>query len=194
VNFINCAAALLPSDGSFLAQGQEQAAAALQLSPRRQETYFAWAKLESAAGRRERALAIMQTAVALDPEVGECQFFLALLEFDAGRAQDGFAALEAAAHTGRTPRTPAELKLVGGQFADAGDYRRALAMFNQALALAPGDLETQLKLGLAYYSVGDANAARQYIGGVAQATDLSATPAWATLKPILDELGIAARK
>jgi tetratricopeptide (TPR) repeat protein len=148
------------------------------------------AKIKSLQGKRDEALRVVKQAIELNPEIGDSHFYYALLAFEAGRPAEAFRALDTAAQLGRKPRTAAELRVVGNHYGDAGDYTRAIALYEEGLRLDGGDLEAQLKLGLVYYYHGDIGAARRYIQGVALATDLREATSYPLLKPIFDELGI----
>ena len=99
--------------------------------------------------------------------------------------------LETAERLGRTPRTAGEARIAANQYADIGNYPKAITLYQQAIAEDPGDLETYLKLGIVHFYLGDNEGARRYIGEVTKRTDLTLTSSYMLIKPILDALGMS---
>jgi len=191
ISYADAATVFAGIDRNFLQQGMDAIGVALTLSPGRQQAYYILGKLDLLSGDTAGALAAMQKAIDLDPEIGESHFYFALIAFEAEKTSEAFVALETAKQLGRVPKNSGELRIVANHYADAGNYGEAIKLYNQSLEKEPADLETKLKLGIVYLYAGDKEAARRYIGEVAKATDLTKAPSYPLLKPILDELGIS---
>jgi hypothetical protein len=66
----------------------------------------------------------------------------------------------------------------------------ALHFYKVANSMEPGDTETEIKLGVAYFFTGDKSNAYKYLSDVGKRFDYRTSPSYTSLKPILDELGI----
>ncbi|MEY4731671.1 MAG: hypothetical protein RL681_617 [Candidatus Parcubacteria bacterium] len=190
VSYIDSAATLFPNDPVIMARSEQYLAEALQLSPNRQQIRFVEAKLRLVQGRIDEALAAMRKAIDLDPEIAESHFDYALMAFEAGKIQEGFAELETAERLGRVPRAGNEMRIVANQYADAGNYAKAISLYGAALGKNPDDLESRLKLGIVYFYAGDLLAARDQLTQVAHATNIREAPSFEFLKPIFDAVGV----
>ncbi len=71
-----------------------------------------------------------------------------------------------------------------------GHIHEAIDIYNAALSGHPGNLEVELKLGIAYFYTGDYVSSRKYLSDIAARFDFTKSPSYASLKPILDQLGI----
>ncbi len=177
-------------DAKYLDEGLAALATADALSPRRQATLYVRAKLLNLKGDRAGAIKAMAEAVALDPEVGDAHFYYALLLLEAGDKTGGLRELARAAELGREPRSAGEASVAAGQLGDLGAYKESISYFQKALLMKPGDLELTMKLGLVYYFDGKKDAARRLIAEVMEEQDLSASPQYPSLLPILRDLGL----
>ena len=190
VAFADAATVFVAVDPSYIDDADRDLARALELSPKRQQTYYAIAKVRIVQGRMDDAFRATEDAVALDPEVGESHFYAGLIAFESGKPELGFKYIETAARLGRVPRTAHEMRVVANYYADAGRYPEAIALYQQALGYGPSDLEAKLKLGIVYFYSGDTASARQILSEVAQATDIRQAPTYELLKPIFDAVGV----
>ncbi|MBI2623762.1 MAG: tetratricopeptide repeat protein [Candidatus Liptonbacteria bacterium] len=177
----------------LLPLAEREAATALALSPNRQEVYFSLAKTKSLQGDNAAALELLKTAMALAPKVPDAHFYYGLIAYTVGDAEAGYAEIKKALALGRRWRKYHEPRVVANLFADSGHLDEAIELYRTAIDMEPGDLEARAKLGIAHFVQGDAGVARQYLEEVSRRTDLRESPSYASLKPILDKLGIKLR-
>lgn len=177
-------------DTKYLDEGLTALETADGISPRRQATEYVRAKLLNLKGDKSGALAAMERAVALDPEVGDAHFYYALLLLESGNKVAGLREINRAAELGREPRNASEASVAAGQLGDLGAYKESARFFQKALLFKPDDLELTMKLGLVYYFDGNKDAARRLIADVMEKQDLKASPQYQSLIPILRDLGL----
>ncbi len=191
IGFADMMPAIVPLDAKYADEGLAALKKAEALSPRRQATLYVRAKLLNLKGDKAGALKAMADAVALDPEVGDAHFFYALLLLESGDREGGVRELAAAAALGRDPRTIDEATVAAGQLGDLGAYKESIEYFKKALVFEPDNAEANMKLGLVYYFSGDKDSARAIIGGpVLKKQDLTKSPQYPQLIPILRDLGL----
>lgn len=177
-------------DAKYIDEGLLALKTADALSPRRQATEYVRAKLLNLKGDKAGALAAMERAVALDPEVGDAHFFYALLLLESNNKIAGLREINRAAELGREPRSASEASVAAGQLGDLEAYKESIFYFQKALLMKPNDLELTMKLGLVYYFDGNKDAARRLIANVMERQDLKASPQYQSLLPILRDLGL----
>ncbi|RJP45641.1 hypothetical protein C4587_00630 [Candidatus Parcubacteria bacterium] len=174
----------------FLAGAEREAEIALTLSPDRQEVYFSLAKTKSIKGDYESAIALVQKALELDPKVPDAHFYYGLLAFANGDSETGYRELREAMNLGRPWKNFYEPRVVGNYFADAGHLDEAIELYAITLEMRPQDVETKIKIGLAYFLTGEKTLARERLREVLTEVDLGDSPQYNELKPIFDELGL----
>ncbi len=175
---------------AFLAAAERESSIALKLSPNRQEVYFSMAKTKSIRGDYEGAIKILKVALDLDPKVADSHFYYGLLLSANKDSAGGYAELKKAIELGKQWKNYYEPRTVADYFADAGHIEEAIDMYKTVLGMAPDDLETKLKIGIAYFYIGDYQIAKGYLSEVALKFDFAKSPSYGSLKPILDQLGI----
>lgn len=190
LRFADAAIEVAPLDKTYLDSAEKVLADAEKLSPRRQATFYVLAKVKNLKGDKEGALAAMQKAIDLDPEIGEPHFFYGLLLFDSGKVKEGVEAIKLAAKLGREPINGDEARVVGGYLSDAEEYELAIKYFLKALIFNPDDAESRLKVGLTYYFAGQMEPAKRFIGEVMKSHDLKQSPQYESIQPILRGLGL----
>jgi O-antigen ligase len=174
----------------YLAEAEAQGKIALDLSPDRQEVLFYLAKTKSLEGDNGAALAVAKTALDLDPKVPDSHFYYGMLAFAVGKQDVGYAEVKAAMAMGRPWNNFYEPRVAGDYFADAGHLPEAIDLYRTALAMQPGDLESEIKLGAAYFLNGENDKARPYLADAASRFDFRQSPQYLQYKAILDALGI----
>jgi tetratricopeptide (TPR) repeat protein len=75
-------------------------------------------------------------------------------------------------------------------FADSGHLEEAVDLYKASLLFEPENLETKVKLGIAYYFLGQKDIAVKYILEVAKGFDFRTSPSYNELKPIFEDLGL----
>lgn len=175
---------------NYLAEAEKQAQIAFELSPGRQEIYFYLAKTKSLEGDDAGALAIAKQALDLDPKVADSHFYYGMLAFADGKNDIGYTEVETAIGMGRQWRNFYEPRVAGDYFADSGHISQAIDLYRAALSLEPKDLESEIKLGAAYYLDDNKTLAKQYLSDAASRFDFTKSPVYLQYKPILDALGI----
>jgi len=202
--------------GVYLPKAEAEAKIALELSPNRQEVYFSLSKTKTLEKDYNGALALLKTALDLDPKVADAHFYYGLIAFagadtatstaEAGMLfESGYDNLQAAVTLGRGWKNEYEPKVEANFFADGGNFyaeRRdsvnANKFYDQAIALyqksfdigGQKNMDTETKLGVAYFSKGDHENARRILSLVLASTDLSQSPAYSELLPIFRALGL----
>jgi len=148
------------------------------------------AKTKSLEGKNSEAIDLVKYALSLDPKVADAHFYYGLLAFATGDPNTGYKEIETALQLGRAWRTYYEPRTVAGFFADSGHLDEAITLYETALEMQPDDIETQIKLGVAYFYKGDNEKARNYLVEASHNFDFTKSAAYGELKPILDALGI----
>jgi tetratricopeptide (TPR) repeat protein len=115
--------------------------------------------LESQRGRQDLAVERFRRAVELDREAPEARLRLGQALLDLGQAEAATPELEAAAKS--PPHAAAALAALGRQALDRGDPKRALALFEQALAAQPSADLLQHSIAAAWRGLGDDARARE---------------------------------
>ncbi len=177
-------------DSSYLDLAEEELKIAEKLSPKRQSTLHVLSKTLYLKGDKEGAISAMKKATDLAPEVPEPHFFYGMFLLDSGQNKEAIKELKSARDLGRMAKNVDEARLLGGYFADAEYYDIAVDYFQKALEFDPKDKEAKMKLGLTYYLMGKLDLAKKFIGEVIATEDLSKSPQYEAIKPILKDLGL----
>jgi tetratricopeptide (TPR) repeat protein len=175
--------------GQLLAVGQAAIDKAIELS-NRQQNYYVKAKLHLILNEDNEAVAAMDKAVSLDPEIGDPHFYYALTLLELGDTEKGFAELKTAEELGRLPNTAEEARAVANYYGDAQRWEESVFWYKIAITRESSDNEARLKLGLVYYMSGRRGLAKEEISKVMGKTDLKNSPAYELLLPILQDLGL----
>ncbi len=179
--------------GKFLPLAEKEAAIALDLSPNRQEVYFSMAKTKHLEGDKKAALELAKHALDLDPKVPDAHFYYGLLLFSDGDFANGYKEVKEAISLGRRWKNFYEPRTIAGFFGDFEPPKHldeAIDLYKIAFSMEPDDLETQIKLGIAYYFKSDFANAQDYLNKAATRFDFRNSPAFSELKPILDQLRV----
>ncbi len=176
-------------DPSYLDRAEQEGRIALQLSPNRQEVLFSLAKTKTLKHDGEAAIALLEEALALDPNVLDTQFYYGLLLYNNQRPEEGYAHMKKAIAMGRPWRTPYEPRVTANFFAEHGHLQEAVGLYETSLRMRD-DPETKLKLAMAYYLTGDKPAAREQFRGVMKSLDITKLSAYQDFLPILRDLGL----
>lgn len=187
--------AIVPLDAKYLDVGIAALARAQALSPNRQATFYVRAKLLNLKGDTAGAQKAMADAVALDPQVGDAHFFYGLLLLEGGDKDGGVRELARARELGREPKNVNEARVAASALGDLGAYKESQTYYQRALLfpLEGDNLETIIKLGLVYYFDGQYDAARRLIRTVITKEDITRSPQYESLRPILRDLGLEPR-
>ena len=109
------------------------------------------------AGKHAEAAALLERALAAEPDHAEALEDYALLALEAGRPQ---VALHAAARWSQVqPRSAAAKNVLGIACRQSGRLADAIAQLTEAIALDPDFFDARVNLGNALLDAGDANAA-----------------------------------
>ena len=173
----------------YLDAAEREGRIALELSPNRQEVMFSLAKTKSLRADYKGALAILRTAIDLDPKVADGHFYYGLIAFADGNPITGYKELKTSIDLGRRWKNANEPRVVGNFFANSGHLDEAIELYKVSLSLRE-DLETEIKLAIAYYFGGKKELAREKLRQIARTYDFTKSTAYPTLQPILRDLGI----
>ncbi len=132
----------------------EQLTQGIQISPKNADGHNIYGVILAREGKMDAAIAELQQAVALSPGSAECHFNLGRAYAASGRFTEALPQFEAAAKlTGN--REPAILQMLAAMYSETGNYPQAVAVAEQALALAEqqqnSDLATALRANLTRY-------------------------------------------
>lgn len=176
---------------AFLEKAEREAEIALELSPNRQQILFSLAKTKTLQGDYKAAVELAKRALALDDKVADSHFYYGLLSFVQGDEDTGYIELKKAVAMGKKFKSFYEPQTIANFFADYGKIEEAVKLYKIAYDMRPGDLEVTIKLGVAYFFVGDREHAKEFLELAGKDFDFQKSPALAELKPILDDLRIA---
>jgi O-antigen ligase/Flp pilus assembly protein TadD len=180
-----------PFDQSYLDQAEKDVQVAEKLAPRHQSTLYVLSKIKYLRGDTVGAIDTMKQAIDLNPDAGDPYFYYVLLLFSAGNKEEALLQLQKSVDLGRYPKNGNEARILAGYVGDAGDYNKAEYYYQRALSFNAKDVEAKMKLGLVYYFQQKPELAKKYIGEVMKVTDLSQSPQYQSIKPILQSLGLA---
>lgn len=116
-------------DSTVLPEAIEVLRAAIPLSPRRQQIYFALGKAYLQAGQKENALETLKTAVELDPSVPDSHWFYGLTLIIVGEKVTGAVEIARAIELHYTWKAPGEILFAGNALLEAGRFAEAHALF-----------------------------------------------------------------
>lgn len=174
----------------YLAGAEREAAIALELSPDRQEVYFSLAKTKSLRSDYPGALKLLDYALNLNPKIPDAHFYYGLIAFASNLPDIGYRELKISMEMGRKWKNANEPRVVGDFFADAGYIEEAIELYKASIALRD-DIEAQVKLGIAYYVKGDMDAAREVLFQAMGRFDITKSPSYLQILPILNDLGLS---
>jgi len=174
----------------FLEAAEREAKIALELSPDRQEVYFSMAKTKAIKKDYKAAIEVLKKALDLDPKVADAHFYYGLVSFALGDYDVGYKEIKIAMDMGRKWKNFYESRTVAGYFADAGHLDEAIVLYKTTLGLNNDDLETKIKLGIAYFFAGDHALAQKYLGEAGKKFNFKESASYGELKPILEKLGL----
>jgi O-antigen ligase len=181
-------------DQNYLKEAEAFEAKALSLSPNRQQVYYAVAKTQLWEGNPAEAYKTFEHVISLNPEAGDPHFYLGLLAYEQGDAKKGKSEIQKALELGRDVRTPDEATALANLMGDSGhDYASAVAYYQKALALEKVQANInaiKFKLALAYYLDGEKPAAAAAFSDLMKDVDLTKSPVYGSILPILQELGV----
>ncbi len=121
----------------YLTKAKDQIAAAMRLSPLRQQPYYVLARERIMEHDNQGAVDALKKAIALNPESGDPHFTYGLLAYSLGDAATGRFEVMTAAALGRTPVNAKEALALGGFKRDSDhDYAEAVRYFEAAYDLA----------------------------------------------------------
>ncbi len=189
VNLYNEIAAI--DQKTYTAKAEAEAKIAFEMSPKRQEIYFYLAKTKTIEKDYAGAFKLLKEALDEDPKVADSHFYYGLLAFAVGEKELGYAEVKTAISMGREWKTFYEPRTIAGFFADAGHLDEAIVLYKTAWDMSyHSDIESEIKLGVAYFYAGKRDVAKAYLKEAVSGFDVAGSPSYGQLKPILDELGI----
>lgn len=168
-NVLNVADAAIASGNPDMALKVSQTV--LATDPNNLDALYHEAAAYYAFGRCEDSIAAYKVALGLDPKSSDAETGIGrcLLKRNASEAEQAFAAAVA-----DDPGNAAALNDLGIARDMRGDFAGATQPYQQALLIAPGNLSTEVNLGLSLALSGDPGDALQYLGPLATGED--ATP------------------
>lgn len=179
----------LSINSHLMEKTEAQLQEAIKISPRRQQAYYAWAKLKTVAGDIKGVIEAMEKAVALNPKEANSHFLYGIFLLQLNDIEKGRAELALAKEMGRGPLTPEEAKLIAGYYGDAEFYKEAIGYYRRALIYDPQDWEALWKLAVVYYYNNDRYHAKLFFNDLsARHPSFKETADFKQIEPILKQL------
>lgn len=190
VNLYNEVAAIDKKE--FTAKAEKEAKEALEISPNRQETYFYLAKTKTIEGDYAGALSILKNILEKSPNVPDAHFYYGIMAFATGDQVNGYKEIKKAINMKREWVNFKEPRTVAGFFADSGHLKEAIELYKTAWGMSEhSDVETEIKLGAAYFYDNQYDQARFYLGDAVKKFDIEKSQSYKDIEPILNRLGIS---
>lgn len=149
-------------DGSYADEAEAAFGRAIELSPKRQQIYFGFAKFLVDQGRNEEALEIYRRMAEEAPNVGEAHWFYAVMLQDGGRREDAEREIGETGRLGYMPQKYEERLLIARIMAKQKNYQRVIDYIENALKLKPDQVELYAQLAVAYKELGNKEKAREF--------------------------------
>lgn len=136
---------------------------ATELSPRRQQLYFAWSRVRLARGDKEGAVVLLQEAVAFDETVGQPHFYLALALAQNKDISAAAETLDRAFRLGYSPGSRIESLMAAEIFRDAKRWSDARPLY-EAVLVQGAERDPQLLFRLLEMTLrlGDTEKAKEF--------------------------------
>lgn len=190
---------------SYLEEASRLEARALELSPGRQQTYYAMAKTEALKGDTQGVFDVFRRVIALNPNAGEPHFFFGLSAYGLGDPRLGKEEIARAERLGRSPGKVEEAIALGTFVGDYDhDYKAAIRYYTMAYSMAQDTLikkaasqaeaNIDLKLAVAYYLDGQKDNARRFMLDLVKIVgDLKQVPLYRdpSFQAMLKDIGVS---
>ncbi len=184
----------------YLKEAELLSLKALELSPKRQQTFYVLGKTKLLEGDITGAYKAFEEAVNASPDSAEPHFYFSLMAYGLGDSKKGAAELAEAERLGRGPQKIEEFVSLGNFVGDLEhNYKKAIEYYKIALKMVNGEInggssvrrqEILLKLAIAYYFDKNYEQSRQAFLELKKIIDFKSLPIYPDLKPVLQELGI----
>ncbi|MEN9341756.1 MAG: hypothetical protein RIQ54_12 [Candidatus Parcubacteria bacterium] len=174
----------------YASLADEHGRRALALSPNRQEVYFSLSKTRTLQKDYPGALELLDKAIALAPNIPDSHFYYGLVAYANNQPDVGYRHIQQALQLGRAWRNNNEARIVANFFADSGHLDEAIELYEKAIALKKDDFDARLKLGIAFFQKGDRERSREILSTLLRDFDVSSSPSYAEIAPILQSLGL----
>lgn len=149
-------------DGKYLRSADDSFARALELSPRRQQIYYTWAKLKMMGGDMAGAIDLLERAAKLDDKIADSYWYLGLIYVDGGKNDLAWNNIQKAVERRYSWKTTGELSFaidLGKKLKKYGD----LPYFYEALLGASPTPELYRELAGLYLRLGQKDKADEVI-------------------------------
>jgi tetratricopeptide (TPR) repeat protein len=192
IDLCNQVYALNPEKYGALAE--QEAKTAFQLSPRRQQIYFSFAKTKQLEGDLPGALTLVQQGIELTPMLPDGYFYYSLLSFTNGDGVQGYSFYRRSLELGKQWKNYYERITTAGFLANYGYFADAIPLYRAAIEEIKDPIEktdARVKLAVALFMTGDRVEAKSLLTAIAARYDLTTSPLYGDLAPILRDLGIS---
>lgn len=184
----------------YLKEAESLSLKALELSPKRQQTFYVLGKTKLLEGDIAGAYKAFEEAVNANLNSAEPHFYFSLMAYGLGDSKKGAAELAEAERLGRGPQKVEEFVSLGNFVGDLeNNYKKAIEYYKIALKIVNGEInggssvrrqEILLKLAIAYYFDKNYEQSRQAFLELKKIIDFKLLPIYPDLKPVLQELKI----
>lgn len=176
----------------YTQEAEAEAKIALEISPNRQEIYFYLAKTKTIEGDYAGALSMLKKALDENPKAPDSHFYYGILAYAVGDNATGYSEIKTAMSMGRRWSTFYEPRVVAGFFADSGHLGEAIELYKTAWGMSfQSDIESEIKLGIAYFYNGQYEEAKSYLKDAVGKIDITKSGSYAQVEQILRQLGIS---
>ncbi|MDI6717429.1 MAG: O-antigen ligase family protein [Patescibacteria group bacterium] len=186
-------------NSNYAEEAEKLAQKALELSPKRQQTYYVLTKTKLLQADIQGAYNTFEAIIKLHPTAAEPHFYLGLMAYGLGDIKTGSREIGEAERLGRVPQKIEEFVTLGNFAGDLEyDYKKAIKYYISALNIFNNKEvipvvfreDILLKLAIAYYFDKNYEKSSKTFLELKEAVDLKTLPIYENLKPVLQELGI----
>jgi len=148
-------------DASYLQAADNLLQRALELSPTRQEIYFALAQLRLYQGNDKEILPYLEKAVVLNDKVNISHWNYGIFAIALGQRDLGEAEIKKARELGHS-YGPSDISYLVNAYGKTSDWPKIISLYNDWINLTPKDPAPYASLAAVYAQAGDKQKAKEY--------------------------------
>ncbi|MEK7211055.1 MAG: O-antigen ligase family protein, partial [Patescibacteria group bacterium] len=148
-------------DPKYIDEAEWAYSKAAELSPKRQQIYYAWGKLRLARRDFAGAIELFQKALDFNRNIADSYWFLGLAQYTNGDKKSALASFEGAIKRNYQFKSPLETALVGNTYFDLGGLEDAVKYYELSLNQS-GTGEVYFNAAKVYAALGNRVKAREY--------------------------------
>lgn len=141
-------------DSSYLVDAEYYLQKSFELSPSRQELFFAIGQLKIYQGKNEEALSLFRKAVELNPQAASSHWNLGVISISFGDKKEGEEAVKKAIDLGHSYNSN-DIKFLINAYSNIGDWQKVISLYSETIALSPDSAAAYAGLAAVYVEAGD---------------------------------------